>query len=263
MVDSLNLVLLELAINVNLIPLSTIVCKVYQSLMRILPAYSAWILVFISAERYILVMYSRSKLAKIFDHKWFQLTVLFLIAIFCFFYYSLNWLFFKVTHAVFYNDSIEYYDSVVENSITACYIDDDIFKIASYMDIFFSTLIPFIALITSSFLIIYSMTTLRRRISQTSSALYKKREKRDYQFARTILLLDFIFILFYSPYQFFIVASNYFVVHWNSGLRKDIGTGFLYLYYIGPAVNFLVYMMFNLNFRSEFLKIIENSSFAL
>ena len=168
LVDSLNLIIFEFSTNYNIIKLSTIVCKIYQSLIDILPAYSAWILVFISAERFISIVYSRGKLPQLFGTRWFQMSCLLLIFIFCFFYYSIDWLFFRMTYVVFRNDSIEYYDSMVNESTAYCVIDDNLFKINSYMNMFFSCLIPFIALITSSSLVIYSMTILRRRISQTN-----------------------------------------------------------------------------------------------
>ncbi len=261
--DSLNLILLEISAFFGIIPLSTIFCKVFQSLVEIIPAYSAWILVFISAERFILIVYSGSKLAKLIGHKWVQLTFLFLVFIFCFFYYSINWIFFKITFVVFSNESIDYYESMVNESIAVCYIDNSIFEIASYMNVFFSCLIPFIALITSSLLIIYSMTKLRRRISHPNSTSNKKREKRDFEFARTILSLDLIFLLFKFPFNFFILASNYFTVHWNSGLIKDVAVSLLYFNYIGTGINFLVYILFNHNFRSEFFKLIDSNSLAL
>jgi len=203
LVDSLNLIILEFSTNYNIIKLSTIVCKIYQSLIDILPAYSAWILVFISAERFISIVYSRSNISQLFGTRWFQMSCLLLIFIFCFFYYSIDWLFFRMTYVVFLNDSIKNYDYMVNESIAVCFMDDNLFKINSYMNMFFSCLIPFIALITSSSLVIYSMTILRRGISQTNSAMFKKRKKRDLQFARTILLLDIIFLIFNFPFQFF------------------------------------------------------------
>jgi len=259
----LNLVLLELSTNYNIIPLSTIVCKVYQSLIDIFSAYSAWILVFISAERFFLIVFSGSKMAKLFSHKWFQLAGLFLIFLICFFFYSIDWLFYKMTYVVFFNNSIDYYDSMVSESVAVCYIDNSFFNANTYMNIFFSCLIPFIALITSSLLIIYSMTTLRRRISlpNSNSAIFKKREKRDFQFARTILLLDLIFLAFNFPFQFFFILSNYFQVTIYGTNLYTIQMYLLYLYYSGSAINFLVYIVFNLNFRSEFFKMIDSNSF--
>ena len=148
---------------------------------------------------------------------------------------------------------------MVNESIAVCFMDDNLFKINSYMNMFFSCLIPFIALITSSSLVIYSMTILRRRISQTNSAMFKKRKKRDLQFARTILLLDIIFLIFNFPFQFFLIVLNYFPDVWYTNSLYNIEPYLLYLYYIRPGFHFFIYIIFNINFRSEFFKLIETT----
>ena len=57
---------------------STFVCKILQSVLNILPAYSAWILVFISAERFMSIVFPLSPKGKLFAKNSFQMAFLFL-----------------------------------------------------------------------------------------------------------------------------------------------------------------------------------------
>jgi CBS domain containing-hemolysin-like protein len=65
--DSIALLLAVLLINPELIPISVAFCKIYQSLTFIIPAYSSWILVYISLE------HGTKQIAELFGNKWFQL----------------------------------------------------------------------------------------------------------------------------------------------------------------------------------------------
>lgn len=57
---------------------STFVCKILQSVLNILPAYSAWILVFISAKRFMSIVFPLSPKGKLFAKNSFQMAFLFL-----------------------------------------------------------------------------------------------------------------------------------------------------------------------------------------
>ena len=125
------------------------------------------------------------------------------------------------------------------------------------MNTFYETLLPFVLMITQSALIIYSMKIARQRITQSNSTLAKKRIQRDFEFARTILLLDLRFLLFHIPYN---LATNYItlvLLKSPSALLKYLLVYLFYLYKIGYAINFLVYLIFNRNFRAEFIAILK------
>lgn len=64
--------------------MTALFCKIYLTLGFLLPAYSSWILVLISAERFLSVVYPTSKLTKIFGSLKFIMASSFFIFIFCF-----------------------------------------------------------------------------------------------------------------------------------------------------------------------------------
>jgi len=174
-VETLCLLLTLFAVVTNF-RLTSFYYKIYYSLGYILPAYSSWILVFISLERFISTAYSTSKLAKLIGNKRLQMVSLFFVLIFCICYYCIDWLDYKLVYAVLVNDiSYVYYDSYVNGSISGCYLDNNLYNILEYMNTFYQTLIPFVLMVIQSALIIYSMRVARQRISQSNSAIAKKR----------------------------------------------------------------------------------------
>ena len=183
--------------------LSTVFCIVFDSILAILPPYASWILVFISAERFISIVYPTSRTAKLFGQKWFEMTSLFVIFIICFFSYCIVWLYEKRTYAVVLNDSYVNYDTYVNDSFPVCYIEINLYNKLTYVNIAFDCLTPFILMIIQSIMIIYSMRVARLRILHSSSAHAKKRIQRDFQFAQTILLLDLTFFVFKFPLGFY------------------------------------------------------------
>jgi hypothetical protein len=257
--DSIALILVILLINSNWVKPSTVFCKIYQSLTMMIPAYSSWILVYISIERYISIVHSRKKIAKIFGNKWFQLMSLLGAFIVTVFYYYTQWLDFNVVYIAFINSTMIYYDSMTSETQPYCAISDQSNQIASLMDAIYSCVAPFIALITSSILIIYSLkqARLRLRTSQNSEAAHR-REQKDFEFAKTILFLDIIFFLFHFPYSFFILVISFYSFDLTyGGTGQIILNTFIYLSYIGYAINFLIFLTFNKDFRAEFLSLFK------
>lgn len=230
--------------------LSNVFCSVYFTLLAVLPPYSSWILVFISAERFISIVYPTSRAANLFGKKWFEMTSLFLIFVVCFFYYCIAWLKNNKVYSVESNGSYVFYDTYVNDSFPVCYIEMSYYKILSYMNIGFDVLVPFILMVIQSVLIIYSMQVARLRILHSSSAHARKRIQRDFQFAQTILLLDFTFFLFKFPlgfYQMYLTIANR-----SADVSSQAALNILfYMYNVFPAVNFLVFLIFNRNFRQE------------
>jgi len=203
--------------------LSNVFCSVYFTLLAVLPPYSSWILVFISAERFISIVYPTSRAANLFGKKWFEMTSLFLIFVVCFFYYCIAWLKNNKVYSVESNGSYVFYDTYVNDSFPVCYIEMNYYNILSYMNIGFDVLVPFILMVIQSV---------------------------DFQFAQTILLLDFTFFLFKFPlgfYQMYLTIANR-----SADVSSQAALNILfYMYNVFPAVNFLVFLIFNRNFRQE------------
>jgi hypothetical protein len=260
--ESIALLLVVPLINSNWVEPSTFFCKIYQSLTMMIPAYSSWILVYSSLERYILIVHSLKKIARIFEKKWFQFISLLGTFIVTFFYYHGQWLYFKVIYAAFINETFVYYDSMTSESQPYCYIDNAIFEIQSLMDAIFTCVTPFIALITCSFLIIYALKQARLRLRSSQNATTaRRREQKDFEFAKTILSLDVLFLFFHFPYPIFIIIQTY-ITFINREIGMTIQYAFIYLYYIGYANNFIIYFTFNKDFRAEFLNLINFKNYA-
>ena len=256
-VDSLNLGFLVIYILMIKIELSSFFCKVYYFLADFLPGYSAWILVLISVERFISIAYPTSKMAKVLVTRFFLIGSLAGILLFCFCYSSIDLVEFKLKYVAFTNGSVEYFDTTTNDTTAYCVIDEFPFTIRSYIKLVLSCLVPFILLISFSVLITNTMRITRQRITQSNSALAKKRITRDINFARTIIFLDFVFLFFNFPFLLFSFISSYFSTNEsNFVFFMNLQMALIYLFHIGPAVNFLIIFIFNKNFQSEFLSIL-------
>ena len=250
----------NLLLNINIFELSTVYCKVYISLLFILPAYTAWILVFISLERYFSVVFSTKKVAKLFSNRIFQMLSLFVLLLVCIFYYSPDWIYYELEYATLVNYSYYVYTDIFANqTVSTCHIDQNLFIITSYMNAFFASIIPFFILITSSILITYSMWVIRKRMNSNSmnSAVARRRSQRDFQFACTILSLDVIFLLFYFPNALYLIITNYFPSNAYSYSLVILQEVLGYFYQFSSGYNIFVFLLFNKLFRSEFLELLK------
>jgi hypothetical protein len=258
--DSIALLLAIPLINPDWVTPSTVFCKIYQSLTMMIPAYASWILVYISIERYISIVHSTKKIAEIFGNKWFQLICLLGTFMVTFFYYHAQWLYFRVIYAAFLNSTVVYYDSMTSETQPYCFINDEIFQTQSLMDAIYTCVTPFIALISCSFLIIYTLKQARLRLrSSQNEASAQRREQRDFEFAKTILSLDILFLLFHFPFPIFTIIQTY-VTFSDRVLGMKIQHSFIYLFYIGYANNIFIYFAFNNDFRAEFLNLFKYTS---
>jgi len=116
----------------------------------------------------------------------------------------------------------------------------------------FAVFVPFGLLITSSILIIYSMSQLRKRLAAhiSNTDQIRGRQKRDLEYAMTILFLDLTFLIFYFPYSFIQFIGNY--INYNT----DVAIGFYFIFYMGFGNNFFVYLTMK-SFRNEIIELIK------
>jgi len=122
------------------------------------------------------------------------------------------------------------------------------------MNMPFAVFVPFCCLLVCSVLIIYSLNVLRKRLarSSTNPLINRRREKRDMDYARTILFMDIAFLFFFFPYTFLLVIANYF--EYNSYAAIVL----FYIYYIGFGINILIYLIANKAFRAEIYSFIKD-----
>jgi hypothetical protein len=250
-----------LLLNINIFQISTYFCKIYVSLSYILPAYTAWILVFISLERYFSIVFYKRKIAEYFSNKIYQMMSLIFLLVICIFFYCPIWINYELKYASLVNNSYYIYSDVfTDQIITTCYIDPNIYIVSSFINAFFSTIIPFFILITLSVMLIYSMWILRKRIATATSRNAKalaRRSRRDFHFACSILFLDILFFLLYFPNGIYLILES------NFPYFRDISFYYLkitlaYLYQSSAATSIFVYFFFNKIFRSELFIILKN-----
>jgi len=101
-------------------------------------------------------------------------------------------LFYKRQYVAVINSTFVFYDAMNSNIIRqTCRVDDQNYFIGGVTDTAYGAVIPFVALVTCSILIISSLKKTRQRLgaSQNTEAA-QRREKRDYEFFKTILYLD-------------------------------------------------------------------------
>jgi hypothetical protein len=100
--DTLNLIMASIGILRTTIVYAAY-CKISDNLAYALPAYSAWINVFVSIERLVSVLFSRNSIAKLFENAAFQLVGLLAILIICLVYYCIFWIFDEISYVKFVN----------------------------------------------------------------------------------------------------------------------------------------------------------------
>lgn len=251
-VDTLNAAILIIAICTIQIQNTLLYCKIFITLIYILPSYSAWILVYISIERLVRTIYPTSKINLILKKQWLQVVFLMLILVICFFYYTPTWYNYSIRYYTLGSQDYAYYLTERNNTIGVCYVDAKIQEITYYMNMIFSCIIPFICLLCCSFLLIYSIRLLRLRTAQNENST----DNSDKQFAMTILFLDLFFLLLYFPYN----ILNIFCYFYNTTniqeaiIIENINYVLACLYYLSFSVNIIVYSIINKMFRDEFIK---------
>jgi hypothetical protein len=213
--DSLNLVFLLIQQNyLANIPNSIYCCKFFFSIILILPAYSAWILVYISIERFIRFL-NNERIKQILDKKYLNSIILIGIMLTCFFYYTPVWYYTEVIYISTNNNNpkYDYYYTYHNGTVGQCYLNENIVNIITFMNMAFSCLIPFVCLLTCSIQLILSIRLLRLRINQNhSSVINLATLNKDKEFAVTILTLDCIFLLII--FCFILIMYFYIYIIW-------------------------------------------------
>ena len=188
---------------------------------------------------------------------------LFFLFLICIFFYCPIWLNYKLEYATLVNQSYYIYSDIfTDQTVTLCNIDKNIQRISSYLNAFFSTIIPFFVLITLSIMLIFTVWILRKRIAEASSTNNKtlvNRSRRDFHFVCSILFLDIFFLLLYFPYGLFLIFESYFPSYFQNDffyIYYYLQTALGYLYQTSSATSIFVYLFFNKSFRSELLRIL-------
>lgn len=219
--------------------ISNIWCKVFRYFRYSLGPISAWVLVYISIEKFISIQFSKLKVVV------FQNTIIILIVIFNLSYYSP---FFVYSTLIAQNNT----DSDMLNSnssssslVYTCYFQDlNQKKVLYMMDLVNSTLLPFALMIVFSTFLIHTIFKSRLRILRLDSSVDRKRLRKDIKFAFTCILLNMAFVILNLP-----VCIANLLTEVSEFTYKVL----LYLFFLSFCINFYVLFTFNSIFRKEFL----------
>ena len=221
--------------------MSQLMCKLVGYLSHF-NSISAWLLVFISLERFFSILYPR--FSKVLQLKSSQIIACLIIFIFNLLFYSQRFV---------YDNLFELFNNSVQNnqtnnqqivcSITSTY--SGAFLVFKWIDLVISVLVPFILMFFCSIFLIRSIYLSRKRVLVTSHSLpEKKRLQRDIRFSITTVLLNVIFIAFNLPINIYLIQGSRDLFYFSI---VDS------LYYSSYVVNFFVYFTVNSIFREEFL----------
>lgn len=229
---------------------SNLTCKMFTFLIYSFGPMSAWLLVFISVERFISISRMSSRIGIVFKQEAFQAKVICLIFAYNLIYYSPFLV--LVENKCLHNGN---FTNVTINSKYCCdFVDLKSQSVLSYLDGLNSSIVPFCLMLLSSLMIIISLFKSRFRLRHAQAGpkerkqQTRKRLKRDIQFAITSIYMNLIFIAFNFPICVALFLDNI--------------TSLLYLimvdlYYSSYVVNFFIYLAFNSLYRDEFLTMLR------
>lgn len=215
--------------DVNIETLSKASCKFFRYISFAFSPFSAWLLVYISVDKYISIRFNQLKLLK---NVYFKIMIL--IFIFCYntVYYSPVLINTELT-----NDS--------NGSMACVYVYERLEKVFGWMDLLNLSIIPFSIMTVTSLLLIYSIFKSRMKISKSKSRQDVKRLIKDVKFSITTILLNIFFIILNLP----------MCLVWLFELdnKSDYYFICICLFYFSFCANFCILVFSNSIFRNEFL----------
>ena len=230
--------------------LSNIICKIYIYYNFSVGPISAWVLLFISIDRCIIIAF---KGFKIIRKPRFQNLMIVLIISYNILFYSPYLVFIELTITQM-NET-----NNTQLSFLCDFTQEYYSKILYMSDLVNSTLIPFLLMFLTSIVLIYSIIRTRLNILNLILEQDKKKLRKDIHFAVTILFLDFSFFILNLP----ICLANYFFIDSVDNILYGV---FTYLFYLSFCINFYILALFNSVFKKElfvffkFLKCKQNNA---
>ena len=197
-------------------------CKMITINSYVLYASSNWILIFISVDRLVMIVFPKN--LKLFEFKYLQ-------AIVCTAIYVYNILFYIPTYV--YYDIYVMNDDVYMNK-TICDIQDgEKYYLITLMELVNSIAIPFFSTLFLSIFIIISLKKNKCKVSNASK-LVTRRNIRDLKFSITILTLNFVFLSLNLPMSIGYLLDDKF--------SKTVGNFFMV---VSISIDFFIFFATN------------------
>jgi len=223
--------------------LSSFACKFYIYTNFLICPISSWLLVVISAERCIGIVFG--KRIKIFENRKFEFLLIALVIIYNF---LINIPFYL------YQDIQQSFTNNTDSNETQIDFDCEFSSIeqiqAFYlMDMINSTLVPYAIMLVSSIVLIVFVIKSRMRIHDSANSKEKKSLVKEIRFGMTIFFLNFFFVTLNLP----ICVANY-VDTLSDFMYELIG----YIYMMSFCINFYILAVLNNIIREEVVKMFES-----
>ena len=152
----------------------------------------------------------------------------------------------------------------------SCGLPEDIGLVIDIIDMLVSTVIPFLIMFVSSILIIKLLFKSRKRvavglqmsISTTNIINTTSQGSRDLQFAKTVIILNLLFLVCNLPICILLIIWNYYSFRAEISELMEAQLNMCYsifsmLIYCYSALPFFVYLKVNSIFRNDFIQAIK------
>jgi hypothetical protein len=257
---TVNLIILYSNFQFNFVPQNQndILCRLAWWLTFAFGPISPWLSVAISFDRFFNVLYPRR--FPILTKFNFQLSIILAVCLYNFLYYAqILWNFNWTPNGSVINTTS--FDPVLNETVVTSSFEGDgsgqcnmtTGNILFWMDLFNSTLVPFVLMIFLSCAMIRGIRESRKRMTVINS----KTQLRDQKFAITTITLNVVFLVFNLPVAIYNLLA-YYLISMDPNLSyvlQAFSAGLLYQGYY--AIGFYVQLIVNSMFREEFLRMIK------
>lgn len=227
--------------NVDIAITSNFWCKLKSYTTFTIGAISPWLMVLVSLDRFFSIYFIR--MFPIFDKLKFQLSLIAAIVMFNGIFY-LQWMWSSHLVVVVITATNTTTSSIVVCDITGA--------VSFWMDLFNSSIVPFLLMIVLSLAIIGRVRQSRKR---SMASNLRKISRRDRKFAITSITLNLVFLGLSLPSVTYNLITYYLRV--ESTLNITIANFINMLYYVYYASGFYVQIVVNSVFRDAFLSMLN------
>lgn len=220
-------------------------CKIRGMLNYVPIALSAWIEALICLDRLLTIVAPGH--FKILTKKLFWYSSVAFLLIYNLAIYSPNWYFYQLPPSN-------------PNETRLCSWDDDYYAILGWIDLFNSTIVPFILMLLSTIGISLKLTKSRSKVASSGDSQLKARKKRDLMFAITSISLNMFFLICNIGIVVFSKLGDYGIV--SRGRNPYLFAFVIFFLFTNYTGKFYLYLIVNRTFRIELLKLLCGSTIA-
>lgn len=230
--------------DINLFDNSEFTCKTLHFVIFLAGPLSAWFLVAAGIDRYLSIFYP-GRFAIIKKSRFSLAAVLAIL--------TLN-------IAIYFHLFLNLYLSKTfrqSSQMTHAYCDGNLGTKFSIIDLFNSTVLPFILMIGTSVVTVNGIVKSRHRMRKSFNLEAQRRiQLRDIKYGVTVIVLNITFLILNAPHPVIVLMSTeikHFSI-FNSQITFILELLFYFLYYLFYSITFYEQIAINSTVRKEFFK---------